>query len=64
LVLDELGFGFRLNGLPSGTPIVIYASTNLVDWLPVFTNPPSAGSMDFVDPGALADPHRFYRAGE
>ena len=64
LVLDELGFGFRLTGLPTGTPIVIYASTNLVDWLPVFTNPPSAGAMDFVDPGALANPQRFYRAGE
>jgi hypothetical protein len=58
------GFRFRLNGLSGIGPVVIYGSTNLLDWSPLFTNPPTAGSLEFLDPSAITNRLRFYRAGE
>ena len=46
--------------IPSTLPYVIQASTNLVDWLPIFTNA-VPGLLDFVDFGATNYPARFYR---
>ena len=42
--------------------VVIDASSNLVDWVPIFTNPPGAGMKVFSDTAAQGEPQRFYRA--
>jgi hypothetical protein len=42
---------------------VLYASTNLVNWEPIYTNPPSSFALDFVD-GTATNSARFYRATE
>jgi hypothetical protein len=57
-------FRARLLGASGTGPVVIYASTNLLDWAPIYTNPPVIGSVDFADVQAEAAPQRFYRAAE
>jgi uncharacterized protein (TIGR03790 family) len=54
------GFKLHLENGPA-TGVVIQASTNLINWLPVFTNM-SGGPMDFVDLAAPLFSKRFYRA--
>ena len=46
--------------IPSTLPYVIQASTNLQDWLPIFTNV-MPGLLDFIDFDATNYPTRFYR---
>ena len=46
---------------PADVAGVVLASTNLVDWLPVFTNLPG-GSLEFADLAATNYSRRFYRA--
>jgi len=58
------GFGWQLDQLSGHGTIIILASTNLVDWVPVFTNPPVTGSLQFLDPRVTNQPYRFYRAVE
>jgi hypothetical protein len=58
------GFGWQLDQLSGHGTIIILASTNLVDWVPVFTNPPVTGSLLFLDPEATNQSCRFYRAVE
>ena len=41
---------------------VISASTNLINWTPLATNPISIGSILFTDTVATNYPRRFYRA--
>jgi len=55
------GFGFTLTSLTNQT-IVVEASTNLVNWQPICTNPPPGTSTNFVDPEWVNHPRRFYRA--
>jgi uncharacterized lipoprotein YddW (UPF0748 family) len=48
----------------SGSPGATYqleGSTNLTHWLPLATLELPAGSAEFLDPGALTNPQRFYR---
>jgi hypothetical protein len=47
---------------PGTTPTVIEASTNLIEWVPVFTNLSPAELLQFADPGSTNVPLRFYRA--
>jgi len=47
-------------GIPSTLPYLIQASTNLRDWVPVFTNT-IPGLLNFVDFDATNYPARFYR---
>jgi uncharacterized protein (TIGR03790 family) len=55
------GGGFRMQiATPFGVPYTIQASTNLADWLPIFTNS-VGGSQEFVDPAAPQYPNRCYR---
>jgi uncharacterized protein (TIGR03790 family) len=52
---------FRLHAeIPSATPVVILASTNLFNWVPVYTNL-AGGPLDFVDVDSVSMPSRFYR---
>jgi uncharacterized delta-60 repeat protein len=55
-------FGFSIRAAP-GQILVIEASTNLVDWIPVETNLTTGiGLIRFSDPNSLVLPYRFYRA--
>jgi len=55
------GFGFTLTCLTNQS-IVVEASTNLVNWQPIWTSTLSAVSTNFVDPNWVNHPRRFYRA--
>jgi len=57
------GFQMQLDGLAGGG-LVIYASTNLVSWTPIYTNPTATGSILFLDSSATNSRVRFYRAIE
>jgi len=54
------GFGFTITGV-TNQMIVVEASTNLVNWQPIWTNRLSAVFTNFVDSQWLNYPHRFYR---
>ena len=60
----EIGFAMQLGQLSGHGNIVIMASTNLIDWVPIFTNAPVTGSLLYCDPEATTQPRRFYRAVE
>jgi hypothetical protein len=53
-------FGFNLTG-PAGKSVVIEASTDLVSWLPIWTNT-FVGTLHFSDPQSGVSSKRFYRA--
>ena len=55
-------FTLRLNGSSGTNPVVIYASPDLVNWQPIFTNAPTANSIVFTDTPPINQPQRFYRA--
>ena len=58
------GIKMRLIGSSGVNPIVIYASTNLLEWDAIFTNVPIVDPVDFTDSPPLVFPRRFYRAIE
>jgi alpha-tubulin suppressor-like RCC1 family protein len=62
--LSEIGFAMQMGQLSGHGNIVIMASTNLVDWIPIFTNAPVTGSLLYCDPKATNQPLRFYKAVE
>src|SRR5262249_47047341 len=43
------GFKLQLNGNNTLGPVVIYASSDLVSWTPIYTNPPTSDSIIYVD---------------
>jgi alpha-tubulin suppressor-like RCC1 family protein len=57
-------FRARLLGASGTGPVVIYASTNLQDWVPIYTNAPVIGAIDFIDPEVEGIVQRYYRATE
>jgi hypothetical protein len=54
-------FGFNLIG-PSGSNVVIQASTDLQTWIPLQTNLLGNGPFYFSDPQSTNNVQRFYRA--
>ena len=54
-------FGFDVTG-PSGSNVVIQASTDLQTWIPLQTNLLGSGLLYFSDAQSPASAHRFYRA--
>jgi hypothetical protein len=58
------GFGLQLNLLSGHGNVILEASTNLVDWQAIYTNPPVIGSFQYFDLNATSLPARFYRAFE
>jgi uncharacterized repeat protein (TIGR01451 family) len=57
------GVGFQISGTntTSGS-LIIQASTNLLDWIPIFTNLPPPFIFSFTDQDATNYPVRFYRS--
>ncbi len=55
-------FMLQLTNLTGQGPVVISASTNLRQWVPIYTNPSGFGTASFTDSNAGSYPHRFYRA--
>jgi DNA-binding beta-propeller fold protein YncE len=53
-------FGFEITG-QNGRLVVVEASTDLLNWLPIGTNT-ITGTLDFSDPDSSAFPIRLYRA--
>jgi hypothetical protein len=45
----------------AGSNYVLLASTNLINWTPLMTNPATTNVFDFTDAGATNFPDRFYR---
>jgi hypothetical protein len=64
LNMTSQGFNIQLDGLTGHGVVTIYASTNLLNWLPILTNPATTGSLQFLDTNALSQPFKFYRASE
>ncbi len=58
------GLKVQLDSVYSSAPVILFASTNLATWLPILTNPPTTGSVLFLDVAATNLPQRFYRATE
>ena len=54
-------FGFDVSG-PSGSNVVIQASTDLQTWIPLQTNLLGSGPLYFSDPQSTTNVQRFYRA--
>jgi hypothetical protein len=55
------GFKLQLSG-PTGSNIVIQASTDLNNWTSISTNLASAGGISYTDTAAQFLPFRYYRA--
>ena len=55
------GFELQVSGIDSAA-CVIWASTNLQDWMPISTNTPTAKAFVFTDTEARNYSSRFYRA--
>ena len=58
--LNKSGAYTMVAGIPSALPYVIQASTNLLNWQPIFTNN-VPGLLNFTDDGSTNYPARFYR---
>ncbi len=59
---NQFGFGFSISGAV-GQTIAVDGSTNLMDWITLFTNVvDSTSPFYFLDPTATNVPWRFYRA--
>jgi hypothetical protein len=54
-------FGFNVSG-PVGQTVVVDGSSNLVNWIPLFTNPAAGTPFYFFDPASTNLGWRFYRA--
>jgi len=54
----------RVTGLTANGPVIIYASSNLLDWRAIFTNPPTIGPLQYLEAPPTGQPVRFYRASE
>src|ERR1017187_7886882 len=64
LIMTSSGLRFRLDSVYAAHSVIVFASTDLVSWLPILTNPPVTGSVLFLDAAATNTPQRFYRALE
>jgi hypothetical protein len=61
---DGQGMRLHVEGACGTNQVMVYASTNLLDWQPIYTNYAVLGSIEFTDTVATNWPHRFYRASQ
>jgi hypothetical protein len=54
----------RVEGVFASNQVVLYTSSDLVNWLPIQTNPATVGALLFIDPDVTNSPVRFYRVEE
>ncbi len=59
--LTAAGFNLSLS-TPTSSNVVIEASSDLTNWVPIYTNLDSTGSISFMDTSATNYPYRYYRA--
>ena len=59
--MTKSGFKIQLSA-PTGSNVVIHASSDLTHWTPISTNTATSGSVAFTDTNALNVTCRFYRA--
>jgi hypothetical protein len=64
LFFSTNGMQLQLDGVFATNAVILYASTDLISWLPILTNPPATGSVQFLDSDATNWPQRFYRTSE
>jgi len=64
LLMTTNGFQLQLDNVYASKSLIISASTDLVKWLPIYTNAPVTGTVQFVDSTVTNIPQRFYRATE
>ena len=53
------GFAVQVEGVSASNMLIIFASTDLVNWLPIFTNGSATGTVQFMDSAATNLPARF-----
>jgi hypothetical protein len=58
------GFDLQMVGLSGHGNIILYFSSDLLNWTPLLTNPPVVGTLQIMDPNATNYPAGFYRAIE
>ena len=58
--LGTNGFQLHLTGI-TGVNYVVYASSNLVNWVPIYTNTSLSGSADYTDTDAAHLSARYYK---
>jgi hypothetical protein len=58
---NNTGFLLQLNGSNNLGSITVFASTNLVAWLPIYTNAPTNGTILILDSAATNYRSRFYK---
>jgi hypothetical protein len=54
------GFQLHVTGI-TGVNFVVYASSNLVNWVPIYTNTSLIGSADYTDAAAMHLNSRYYK---
>ncbi|MGH7940565.1 MAG: immunoglobulin domain-containing protein [Limisphaerales bacterium] len=59
--MDTKGFTIEFSG-PTGSNLVIQASSDMKHWTPVYTNRISGGTVTYTDPMARTVSGRWYRA--
>ena len=59
--LTPKGFNIQLSA-PTGSNVVIQASSDLKTWVPISTNTATGGSVSYMDTAAVSLPLRYYRA--
>ena len=63
-LLTTNGLQLQLTGVFATNAVILYASTDLVSWLPILTNSAATGAVQFLDSAATNLPLRFYRTTE
>ena len=58
------GFLLSLYGTNNIGTTIIYATTNLTSWIPIYTNPPTTNAIQFLDTASTNYRARYYRAVE
>ena len=59
--MSSNGFNVQFSG-PTGSNLVIEASSDMINWSPVYTNILTGGSLSYIDAAAKSVSRRYYRA--